>query len=328
MTYDPYEQRYGVPEKEAELELAKKRSQGLTLGGFRLPAILQQLIGQKEKVLPGIQEERRRLKEQRSSFVPVKRAELTKEVTDPFAVEEEIARQEGGLNRALEKISDTEAQRGQTIDQLIGKASNLYGYEQTGAEQTYQNAKEALEKALSKATGEKEFVRGLTFSPAGLQAGVGADEILGAVGSPLRKMFEGMSTETRRQQALSEKNAAATAASENPLEDLLSISEAKQLGVPFGTKKSDVVGVTPGATTQSFDNFIREIDQSKFKDMSVDPQQLYRDYLEAQQVIDQNPDSFQEVKNDPYNSPYSHLLKPKSGTNDAAQLLMEMIFNQ
>lgn len=111
---------------------------------------------------------------------------------------------------------------------------------------------------------------------------------------------------------------------------LLTVSEAKTFGVPFGSRASDVVGRdVPQGNTTSYDRFIKDANlqssskvTNKFgpagirgqysRSVSVDPRVEYQNYLEAQQSIDSNPANFETIRKDPRAKSFSHLLKPKS----------------
>lgn len=109
------------------------------------------------------------------------------------------------------------------------------------------------------------------------------------------------------------------------LDQYLSASDAERFGVPFGTKRADVVGMTTGQTTKRFEDFASDLilptNQS-----NVDPKLLYQDYLESQQLIDLDPSKFNEISNDPVAAPFAHLLKPK--TADPLQAYIRSVLNQ
>jgi hypothetical protein len=86
------------------------------------------------------------------------------------------------------------------LKDATSRASALYGNEV----QTRQNAAQMASDKLKNAQSERDFLRSAAFSQSGLESGVAPDEALGAVGSPIRKLFEGLSTEARRQKAFDE----------------------------------------------------------------------------------------------------------------------------
>lgn len=162
MTQSPYDQfdtRFGVNTAERGYKDVRKKAQERALAGFRIPDVLNELLMQKEKILPGIQEEQRGLVEKRDTLVPTKRAELHGQVTDPFAVEAELARQEAGFNRAIDRLQGTEANRKQDIGSILGRGERMYGLETSAAEQATTSAKEALDRALERAKEERDFER-------------------------------------------------------------------------------------------------------------------------------------------------------------------------
>jgi hypothetical protein len=64
--------------------------------------------------------------------------------------------------------------------------------------------------------------------------------------------------------------------------------------------------------TKNYEDFLKEVTLPD--NMSVDPQRIYRDYQEAQQMIDAGMTDFSTIRSDPHNAPFAYLLKPKSAS--------------
>jgi len=109
-----------------------------------------------------------------------------------------------------------------------------------------------------------------------------------------------------------------------PKDRKLTIAESQKLGVPIGTMLSQVEGQNvPTGNTTSYNNFVRDANLSA-GGMSREPRIAYQDYLEAQQLITQHPEKFDQVRNDPRAAPFAHLLKPKS-SNDLFDLFSTLL---
>lgn len=158
-SYDQFDTQFGVNVSEKQYQDARRKAQERALGAFRLPDVLSGLLNEREKVLPGLQEERRGLISQRDTLVPTKRQALHGEVTDPFAVEAELSRQESNVNRALSRIQDEEGNRKQDIQSILDKGQSMYGLETTTAQNAVENSKDALDRALGRAKEERDFSR-------------------------------------------------------------------------------------------------------------------------------------------------------------------------
>lgn len=298
------EQTYEVPRFKREEQAAREEYESRVRGqqGF-IEALRKALVG-RDVESERLREEEARLRGQQFTAPGAERERLVAAgITDPFerqrriaAAEAEIASRLGGTRGLLSSL-------GETREQAIERGARGYeielGLRQTAAERAAQALREALTGARGALSERQKSRTALEKEGRQFQQQI-------ALAQLRESLLRGRPRRDRDRRPTAEELFAQT------------------YGLPSGT------------TTTRFKNFLREIDPTLNVPVGIedvtrgqsivrqrDPQELFRDYLEAQQAIDSGRAPFEQVIQDPSNAPYAHLIKPK--TQDILSRYFELI---
>ena len=247
---------------------------------------------------------------------PFESREKYKDIFDPVAREALVSKSVGSILGRLSSTNDFISQRRGSADDraqiALETLQSEIGIATTQAELEGNNQQQQLDLAFNAAT-----LTGGVLSPE-------TEKLLKLKG--LLETWQGMSTSTREAGEYKEISDTEWADIEKNLrlnnkydgsgggddgDKLLTPTEAERFGVPYGTPRSAVYGLTTGTTTKNYEDFIKE-GRFNTEFQQIDPEIAYQAYQEAQQAIDAQPELFDQILNDSESQSFSHLLKPKN----------------
>lgn len=217
-------------------------------------------------------------------------------------------KEQAAIGKAFEDIENPIVRRGLTRqsfqtsaskrDKTIDQALQALGAEVTLRQSQLQSAQDAFQKAQA----ESE-TRAQPFLAEKQRAADFEDYVNKAL------FQQGLDME----KITAQKKGTGSRGSVSELNELLTPSEAERFGVPYGTLKGQVVGQVTGTQTKSLEDFKKDI--LAVTPMSIEDNTLndiYKQYREVQQIIDQNPGEFDTAINAPDNQLFAFLLKPRT----------------
>lgn len=172
---------------------ARRKASELAQSEYALPDVLREAVRQRDRFLPMIQQTRRGLSEEQNTVAPRLRSELVGQVSNPFAIEEAVATQEGRLGSRLQEVGDIEEQRGFTLRDLVDRGTRLFGQRVQAARDIESGFREDLTRAESAAEAERQRQfeaqqRAMDRASKGSGSGLSIGDLVALSKNPLVKM--------------------------------------------------------------------------------------------------------------------------------------------
>jgi hypothetical protein len=300
----------GIPTSEQQYKIyqdSQSKYQKQQTGGASFLAALKSALAGADTQNTALRNQEKALTEQQYSTPTKYREDLIGQgITDPYKRQALLDAKLGGLASNLTgvqgKLSDLGGQRADVLN-TAGKAYDA----ETAA-------------SLQQVNSAGDFFRSLLSGEQANQARL-AQEKFDSRMDPLTILQKQAEID-----ATNRSNRGGSSGSSGTKNRILTILEAQKFNVPVGTTLYDVIGQeVPSGNTASYEKFLKD---ASFPDnQSVDTRKVYQDYLEAQQIINQDPTQFDKIINDPTAAPFSYLLKPKS-QNDLISLLSGLLGGQ
>ena len=306
---DSARKAFGADTLEGQVQQGQTGLDKMTRGQQSyIDAIRKSLLGRDQDTKALIKDQSRLTEQQYTNPTQERERLIAAGITDPFERQGRIDQAYGNLQGNLSGVRENLSQRKATREDLVNTGAQGYQTEMSLRQQ-------ALQRLMGKADEKSGLATGFATDYRGRQQ---------ALGDEARQREQQLADEERqfqRQRALANESRSGSGSDSGFKDRILTFNEAKQLGVPVGTTLSSVIGrdvPTPGTT--SYENFIKDANLRGHDAPGgmgpslppVDPRSAYQDYLEAQQIIDQDPGQFDAIRNDPQARPFAHLLRPKS----------------
>lgn len=288
-----YRAMYGLPGLEQKATQAKTDYTN-TAGGQQafLDALKKALLGQDTQT-QGLQTEQQRLqKEQYTQPTSERERLIAAGIDDPFERQRRISEALGTTDSALSAVSSRLAGLGKTREDLVQQGVKGYEADLATKDESRKAAADALKEAMGLITKAQQ--------------------------ADIAKKEKKMEAEAKRKEKIQDE----ALAYKRKL-DFESFKAGLKPKKGTGGKIINTKTIKPptldkiySENTTQFKNFIKSIQETA--GMNIDPNKandLYNDFQEAQQAIDQDPARLDEVMKNPNAQLFKHLLKvPKTST--------------
>ncbi len=334
-TQTDYGAMYGLPDlqKKAEQTQTDYQTAGSGQQAF-VDALKKALLGQDTET-QGFQAEKQRLIQQQYSQPTSERERLIAAgITDPFERQKLISQSLGTTDSALSAVSSRLAGLGKTREDLVQQGVKGYEADLATKDESRRAASDALKEAMGLIT--KQQQADITKQEKATETETNrkqkvADEALAYQRKlDFEKFKAGLKPAKGSGGGTSGTSGTAGSVSFTPTEKkkieqagLSNAPRQNQLDFLFGKKTSadnpPTINEVYSENTTPFKNFIKDIQETA--GMNIDPNKannLYNDYQEAQQAIDQGLANYDEIIKNPNASLFKHLLKAKKASSSSS----------
>ena len=297
-TQPDYGAMYGLPDlqKKAKQTQTDYQTAGSGQQSF-LDALKKALLGQDTET-QGFQAEKERLIKQQYEQPTSERERLIAAgITDPFERQKLISQSLGTTDSALSAVSSRLAGLGKTREDLVQQGVKGYEADLATKDESRKAASDALKEAMGLITKQQQ--------------------------ADIAKKEKAQEAEAKRK----EKVADEALAYKRKL-DFESFKAGLKPKKGGGGAKATKPITAPkfnevyGDNTTQMKNFVKSVQETA--GMNIDPAKandLYNDYQEAQQAIDQDPSQLEAIKDDPNAQLFKHLLKAKKASSSSESIV-------